>query len=76
MTELTSEEIDKWCRTKPEFNLSDKIKKSMNHDFFILEIGDVKEFIKRIIKKFEGMEIVSGQVIKFEINQLAGEDLK
>lgn len=63
--------------SKTAFSLCDK-------GFTILQLpslgkvyteDDVKEFIRLLIKKFEGMEIVSGEVIKFEVRQLAGEKL-
>jgi phospholipid N-methyltransferase len=59
-----------------EFNLSDKIislNDETNDLFFHIE--DVKEFIRLLIEKFEKMEIVSGEVIKYEIKQLAGDKL-
>ena len=36
---------------------------------------DVKQFIKDLIKKFEKMELISGDVAKFEIEELAGDKL-
>ncbi|MHA1302338.1 MAG: hypothetical protein ACTSPI_01365 [Candidatus Heimdallarchaeaceae archaeon] len=57
---------------KKEFDLSEKMIKNGTQIPTIY----VKEFIKRLIEKFERMEIVSGQVAKYEIKQLAGEKLK
>jgi len=56
---------------KKEFNLSDR----ELEELYYLK-SDVKEFIRLLIEKFEKMEIVSGEVIKYEITQLAGDKLK
>jgi len=59
-----------------EFNLSDKIWNEKDCKCSHIHIDNVKEFIRLLIEKFEKMEIVSGEVIKYEITQLAGDKLK
>jgi hypothetical protein len=61
---------------KKEFNLSDKINNTGKYEGANIGIIDVKEFIRLLIEKFEKMEIVNGEVIKYEIKQLAGDKLK
>jgi len=62
---------------KKEFNLSERICTSMYlQNCPAVKEEDVKEFIRLLIEKFEKMEIVSGEVIKYEITQLAGDKLK
>jgi len=53
--------------------LKDKLKFTSAFQIgYYYPVEDVKQFLKDLIAKFKGMEIVSGEVIEYEIKKSAG----